>query len=98
MDSEIIARRRTYDGRTVLLWSDGALTSGMGGYVRGGRLEVGVAWLVADEAALFTWEELPGLVKAAKRLAKRGRPFLPGDLRKAAHGAVQGGNGGALCP
>jgi hypothetical protein len=78
---DVVARRKTYDGKTVKFWGDGAMTSGMGGYVRGGRLPQSMIGIVAGEVELYDWDELPCLIKVAKRLGKRKRPVLPGTFR-----------------
>jgi hypothetical protein len=56
-----IARRTTFDGRTICLWSDGMLTARMGLYVAGigrKRLPMDRLWEVANEAPLLTMDEV----------------------------------------
>ncbi len=56
-----VARRTTFDGQTVCLWSDGTLTAIMGLYVAGigrKRLPMERLWEIANEAALMTMDEV----------------------------------------
>jgi hypothetical protein len=71
----IIAKRRTSDGKTVLVWSDGVVTFGFGFRVNGAgrarqayvrRLNVEAGWIVADVAELVTSDELPRAVELAR--------------------------------
>lgn len=80
---EIIARRSTFDGKIVAVYSDGDIADGAGvTFTRHRPLDVATALLVADEAALFDARELPALITAAHRLVPRSpRGVLPGDLR-----------------
>lgn len=75
-----IGRRRTADGKTVVLWSDGAVTAALGfglpgigvprgAYERGKAVEAG--WLVLDEACVYDLSEIPALVKAARRAVRQ---------------------------
>lgn len=83
----IVARRETADGHALALWSDGTWTWGaLGRIVRGCALrpvasDVTAGWLVAGEVALWDATEVPALIRAARRVAKRGE--LPGGLRAA---------------
>lgn len=82
-DSEVIARRTTYDGKRVLFWDDGAVTSGMNWYVKGGKLKTtSMLWALADEVSLYDWSELPTLLRVAKRVEQRKSWTLP-ELRRA---------------
>lgn len=82
-EPEVIAQRKTYDGYRVLFWNDGAITGGMGHYVRGGKIFTNrMLWAVADEVSLYDWRELPLVLKAARRVEKRKRWTLP-ELRLA---------------
>lgn len=71
-----IARRTTFDGKALVLWSDGRLTQAMGYAIKGigqPRTEEGeelalrAAWLVLDDAAIYDLAEVPRLFRAAKR-------------------------------
>lgn len=68
-----VMRRRTFDGIDVLFWSDGAVTGRMGTYaLRAPReLETLVAAIranreAAGNACLYTWAELPALVRSLR--------------------------------
>lgn len=81
---EIVARRKTADGRAVLVWSDGAVTSGDTRPWTKHRksFDVPTALLIAAEASLFDAGEMPSLIAAAHTLAPRSpRGILPGELR-----------------
>jgi hypothetical protein len=89
MGSEKITTKLTADGMKVEVWvnSDGtanvASFAGMswtGGWI---SLTPADALLVAGESCLFDATEMPHLIRAAARLAKRGT-ILPGELRAAA--------------
>lgn len=76
--SEIVAERTTFDGRIVLLWSDGVITDRLGRHMPGCRVPRPRLFLVADEICLYARDELPRLCAAAKRAAS------PDDLRRRA--------------
>jgi hypothetical protein len=89
MASERISSKRTADGKTVEVWvndngtanvSSHAGISWTGGWI---ALTPADALLVASEASLFDAAEMPHLIRAAAKLAKRGT-VLPGELRAAA--------------
>lgn len=70
-----VARRETFDGKRVELWSDGSITQ-QGVYLRGlgtPRYRWAQAWriravrLIADDVGLYTAAELPAVVKIAER-------------------------------
>ena len=87
-DYEVIARRHTYDGQLVQIWSDGALTVGpeSGNRIVARRMSRMVAWLVAGDVSVFTASELPGLVKAARKAVdmheREPHRVLERDLRR----------------
>ena len=77
---EIIGRGMTADEKRVFVWDDGSITDGAGrGWTRS-RLPLTWAFCVASEACLFDSGEMPSLVRAAAKLARRGN-MLPGVLR-----------------
>jgi hypothetical protein len=85
---EIIARRRTSDGKSVLLWNDGTLTWGMYDAIKGSprartdpqiREALDAGWLVVGEIELYEADEVPRLIEAARKVARRGGSA--GDLR-----------------
>jgi len=83
-NAHVMARRLTADGIMVQVWSDGAVTCGLGTYiirgVRSGRnafalgAAVEAAWLVAGEVSLYDHAELRGLCVAARQAV--GQPSL----------------------
>jgi hypothetical protein len=77
-EAHVIARRKTFDGIAVQLWSDGAVTCGINTYVamaprsaHGRRNAVKAAWLMAGEVALYDHAELRGLVLAARKAVEQ---------------------------
>lgn len=89
MADEVIARRTTADGKTVVLWSDGSLTWGrMGTVIKGSphartpaqKQEAREAgWRVLGEVELYDAAEVPRLIAAARKVARSGG--TPGDVR-----------------
>lgn len=84
-----IAKRQTFEGTTVYLWPDGALTWSFGTYIRGSahprsieqsERALTAGWLVLGEVEIYDDEEVPDLIRAARWTAERGG--LPGDLRR----------------
>ena len=83
---ELLATRKTFDGKTVGLWSDGVVTVGaFHTHVKGCgaastpeslRLNIEAGWLLLGEASLYDASELPAAVKAARR-AVRVMPGMP---------------------
>lgn len=78
---EIIARRQTSDGKSVLLWNDGTLTWGMYDSIKGSprartdsqiREALDAGWLVVGEIALYEADEVPRLIEVARKVARRG--------------------------
>jgi hypothetical protein len=85
----VVARRTTADSKTFCVWSDGVVTQALGIFWQGTRkLPLSVAFVVADEVCLFDAAEVPALLKVAKKLARKGRQVLPGELRAAARAAA----------
>lgn len=89
-DPHVIARRRTADNYTVCAWSDGPVTAELGTGIRGvpilrprtpdaAKLARRAAELFLGEAGLWTWDELPALYAACRKVAAKGG--LPGDVR-----------------
>lgn len=86
----IIARRQSADDKTVALWSDGAITGGLGIYIKGSpcarteaaRVEALTAgWLVMGDVCLYDFSEVPSLIAAARKTARAGGDA--GDMRRA---------------
>jgi hypothetical protein len=80
-EPHVMARRKTAQGSTVKLWSDGSLTWALGRYVKGsphartpGQLATAHAagWLVMGEVELYDDDEVESLVRAARWAAERG--------------------------
>lgn len=85
-----VARRHTFDGYDVCLWSDGAVTGALGRGLRGvpiarprtpeaQALALKAGRLLLGEVCLWKAEELGDLYKAAKKAARGSG--LPGDVR-----------------
>jgi hypothetical protein len=72
MKAQVVARRTTFDGVALLLWSDGAITNRLGGSTVRGRVPLARLWETAGWVATYRWDELAGLVQALRR----GAPFL----------------------
>lgn len=90
--AEIIARRSTFDGKHVCLWSDGSLTWALGYTIRGSanpRTEQQIeealraGWLVLGEVEIVNAEDVSRLVEASRWVAARFG--LPGDVRTRFH-------------
>ena len=81
MKSEPVSQYKTYDGVSVILWSDGDLTDRLGRGISRVHLPFWAAAVVAHEVAIFDWEELPLLIKNAKKLSKNGT-LSPATLRE----------------
>lgn len=87
---EIIARRKTYDDKAIALWSDGSLTwGGIGRTIEGSpnaktpaarEAALKAGWLVLGEVEVYDAEDVPRLIKAARKVAAKNG--LPGDLRR----------------
>ncbi len=87
---EVIAQRKTFDDKTVALWSDGSITWGrMGTVIKGSpnartdaQIEQALAagWLALGEVELCDADEVPGLIGAARKVAAKGG--TPGDVRR----------------
>lgn len=84
----VIARRSTFDGKHVLLWSDGSLTWGMGYAIKGAAQPrtseqraraLRAGWLVIGEICIYDADEVSGLIAAARWAADR--DGLPGTMR-----------------
>jgi hypothetical protein len=89
-----MSQRRTADGKTVILWSDGLLTFGMGFGIPGvGRArsayarnrDTTIGWIVMDDVALYDAADVAALVAAARRAhAKPGstEDTIRSDMRR----------------
>jgi hypothetical protein len=65
----VIARRTTYDGVPVQLWSDGTITAGpeRANHYVAKHVDRRVLWLVAGDVALYDESELKKLVAGARK-------------------------------
>lgn len=90
VDDHQIARRRTFDDKIIVLWSDGALTWALGSAIRGSAsprtdaqrdAALRAGWLVLGEVCLYAADKVPWLILAARAVVKRDLSALPGDLR-----------------
>ena len=68
---EVIARRRTYDDKLILLWSDGDITQGYVGALVSRRVPMDAAWLVMGEICLYDLAEAKRLVQVARQAVKQ---------------------------
>lgn len=88
-EAHVVGRRRSSDGVSVLLWSDGSVTSWAealpGVPVRRPRTAetreavLRAGWLFLDEVCLYEQDEFGALYRACEAVARRGG--LPGDAR-----------------
>jgi hypothetical protein len=67
---EVVATRQTFDGVTVYLHADGALSTRMA-FVGGGNLPLAAMWRFVGDICLMTFAELVGEVRAEKRGQRR---------------------------
>ena len=80
-DVEQMARRTTADGKSVILWSDGTLTSGMGWHIKGSshtarsayerKKNIEAGWLLMGDVELYDYAEVPKLVNAARKAVRQ---------------------------
>lgn len=83
--AEILSTRRTADGYTVGLWSDGCVTSGyLHQCVKGSGVartaeavaaNVRAGWLLLGEVELYDRAELPTMLRAARRAVAAAEPI-----------------------
>ena len=89
-----IAKRKTADDRTVVLWSTGAVTGALGFPLAGVPVarpktadalarELTAGWLMMGEVELYDGDELGTLHEACRHVAARGG--TPGDVRARAN-------------
>jgi len=76
-DDHVVSRRKTFDDVTVERWHSGAITGSFGIFPPGTapskwahRRQV-VADLVWERVCLFTWAELPKLIRTARRAVRQ---------------------------
>ncbi len=90
--SGVIARRRTYDNKSILLWGDGSLTWALGHAIRGAwhspstknqTRALTAGWLVIGECEVYDANEVTELARAARWSADR--DGLPGTMRNRMH-------------
>lgn len=90
MGSDQLARRSTFDGKHVLLWSDGSLTWALGYAIKGSAFPktteqtiraVTAGWLVLGEVEAHDADDVPALIAAARRAVAKNPRALPGDVR-----------------
>ena len=90
--AEVIARRDTFDGKRVYLWSDGSLTWALGYAIRGSAnprtpaqidAALRAGWLVLGEVEIVESDDVPRLIEAARWAADRSG--MPGDVRSRFH-------------
>jgi hypothetical protein len=78
-DPEVVSTRKTHDGVTVRLHQDGAI-SNRTHFIGRVKLPTSIMWRVWGDIESYTHEEIPALIKQAKKLgswppaAPRSRP------------------------
>lgn len=90
----ILARRKTFDGKAIMLWSDGSLTWALGSVIKGSpnaRTAAGIeeavraGWLVLGEVEVHDADDVSRLIGAARKVVHRasvhGTQANPGDVR-----------------
>lgn len=82
--------KQTADNKSVGFHDDGVVTGPMGYYIRGVRKVPSVVfnWLMGD-VSLYDYNELPVVLKAARKLAKKKPGAMPGDFRSVASAALK---------
>jgi hypothetical protein len=93
-ENGILARRKTYDDKVVLLWSDGSLTWALGNVIKGSpnartadgiKEALAAGWLVMGEISIVMSSEVPRLIESARKAVRRARAratyAIPGDVR-----------------
>lgn len=97
IETEIVATRQTFDGATVYLHADGAI-SFRTHFSRGGRLPIANMWRVWEDVCTYTADEIPALIRAARagnwvpirvRKSPDGEAILAGQIRR--HVCVRNG-------
>jgi hypothetical protein len=98
-----IARRRSADGYSVVIWSDGGISGhlGLNTIVRPSRGEwatqraLDAAWLFAGECELYEWDELKRLARVARDAVKKrpatAREYVRAAMSGAKFQAIKGG-------
>lgn len=88
VEAHIVYRRKSLDGYTVLLWSDGSVTNGLSTVLSRHRTDRRVADALADDVCLYSFVEIHALYAAACKAAQK-NPNLSGrDLFRAATAKV----------
>lgn len=85
-DVHEVSRRYTFDGVDVRLSSDGSVSSRQ--TILRGKLPVDRMWQVWGDVGLYTWDELPEVIRSVKR-----GKFQPFRVRKPIdHEAIMASN------
>lgn len=80
INAKRIARGKTFDDKSVVLWENGHVTLALGHCLPGvgvshsayeQRLDVEAGWIVIGEAGLYNGNELSKLVKAARKAVRQ---------------------------
>lgn len=86
----VIARRKTFDGKTICLWSDGLVTRALGHSIRGigaartdeaKELNLRAGWLALGEVCLYEADEVATLIKVARMAVRQDAIPAPLYLR-----------------
>lgn len=87
--AEVLTRRKTSDGISIQLWTDGTLTAGLGVVIKGSpnartpdqvKAALAIGRLVMGDVELYERDEVPTLIAAARKVAARGG--TPGEMRE----------------
>lgn len=104
-EAHIIARRKTFEGIAVQIWSDGAVTCGINTYVAmaprsafGRARAVKAGWLIASMVEMYDHAELRGLVLAARKAFEQSGQQPEAYLRAVMRGVkfVRAGRGAVV--
>lgn len=79
--ASVVARRRTADNKSILLWSDGDITFGHVGSLVSRAVPLTAAFLALDEVCLYDATEVKALVRTARRAIKQKTQSPLGYLR-----------------
>lgn len=85
-----IAKSRTADNKTLLLWEDGLVTFGFGFRITGigasknpdaKAANLAAGWWLMGDACLYDAAEAANIIKVARKLARSNPSARPGDFR-----------------
>jgi hypothetical protein len=68
--AEVVSTRTTFDGASVFLHADGMVSNRLH-VVAGGKLPLASMWRVWGDVCVYTHAELPEMIRAAKKPARK---------------------------